>query len=331
MFTLLPVMRALSDDTRLRIVLLLRRIELSVGEIVQILNQSQPRVSRHLAILEEAGLIEKHKEGSWVFLRPSKILLKAPLHDLLTHIQNEDIAVTDKRKLEAIRIARAQNAENYFKAHANEWDRLRNLHVPEAQVEQTMLTLLSRQPLGRVLDIGTGTGRVIEMLAERADFICGYDKNAEMLRIARAKIAQLVPDRIARDRVELMMGDFNRLPFEKGSFDSVIFHQVLHYAHDPKRALDEAARVLAPGAQLLVVDFAAHQREELRYEHAHARLGFSDAYIADLFSDMGLDQLAVETLKGKELTVKLWLARAPKRAQDIISPTSSNIESAVAS
>jgi ubiquinone/menaquinone biosynthesis C-methylase UbiE len=319
---LLNIMRALADPTRLRIVFLVLRLELSVGELVQILAQSQPRVSRHVRILDEVGLLERRKEGSWVFMRPGPVLKDGRLDALLS---GPDLAQTrsfqrDLARLEEVREARAAMAADYFATHAEVWDSLRSLHIAECEVEDVVLALLGDHPVGIVLDVGTGTGRMIELFADAAERFVALDNSPEMLRLARAKVGRLDPS--IAGKIEIVQGDFNALPLADGQFDTVIFHQVLHYAQDPDRVIGEAARVLAPKGRLAIVDFAAHDREELRSQHAHARLGFDDSAIEQAFRANGLMPVRTKTLDGGALTVKIWLGRkidegavVPQRAE----------------
>lgn len=311
MTPLLNIMRALADPTRLRIALLIRQLELSVSEVVQILGQSQPRVSRHIRILDEAGIAERRREGAWVFLRPGPMLLDGTLEALFRLPGTDDAkpVLRDLAKLEEVRAARSEMAAAYFSAHAEQWDSLRSLHVAEAEVENTITALLKAQPLGRVLDIGTGTGRMMEIFAPHADRFVALDNSVEMLRLARAKLAGLPDAATVQAHTEIVLGDFNLLPFEDGSFDTILFHQVLHYAQTPDRAIAEAARVLAPTGRLLVVDFASHQLEELRSVHAHARLGFDDDMIARIFAANGLALASTQTLEGGKLAVKIWMGQ----------------------
>ncbi|MGE3692137.1 MAG: ArsR/SmtB family transcription factor [Novosphingobium sp.] len=309
-----PLLRALADQTRLRIMRLLGTMELAVGELAQVLGQSQPRVSRHIRILCEAGLAERRKEGSWVFLRSaisenSAPPLGAAAARLLLTAERDDAqfaarCAEDRRHLAAIREAREAMAQAYFARHAGEWDQLRVLHSPDGPVEAALEQALGNGGLGDLLDVGTGTGRMAELLAPRASRVTGFDKNPEMLRIARARLQGL-----PAESHELVQGDFSSLPFAESSFDTVLFHQVLHYAQDPGAALAEAARVSRPGARIAVVDFAAHDREELRSQHAHARLGFTDEQILALLTDAGLQPDDVLALPGTPLTVKIWTAR----------------------
>lgn len=312
--TLLDSLRALADPTRLRIMRLLASMELAVGELAQVLGQSQPRVSRHVKILCDAGLAERRREGGWVFLRTaigetSKGALAVALARTLAAAEEADAAFArqcaeDRQHLEAIRTARQSHAVDYFARHAAEWDSLRSLHIADGPVETAlaaMLDELAPATLGRLLDVGTGTGRMAEVFAARASHVTAFDRSPDMLRLARTRLQHLPADQVA-----LVQGDFAQLPFPAASFDTVLFHQVLHYALAPEAVLAEAARVTAPGGRIAIVDFAAHDREELRIEHAHARLGFSDAQIGELLADAGFALSAERALAGHELIVKLW-------------------------
>ena len=311
-----PLLRALADPTRLRIMRLLAHMELAVGELAQVLGQSQPRVSRHIRILCDAALAERRKEGSWVFLRSAIAEDRAPplgaaAARLLDVAERDDAAFAarcaeDRRHLAAIRAARQSHAEAYFARHADDWDTLRSLHSPDGPVEAALATALGGDgvTLGALLDVGTGTGRMAELFAPRASRVTAFDKSPEMLRLARTRLQHL-----PADAVELVQGDFTALPFADASFDTVLFHQVLHYAQQPEGVLAEAARVARTGGRVAIVDFAAHDREELRESHAHARLGFSDEQMLALLSDAGFAAEPAVALPGTPLTVKIWTGR----------------------
>ncbi len=306
---LAELFQALADPSRLRIVALLRSMELSVGELAQVLGQSQPRVSRHVKILSDSRLIDRHKEGSWVFLA----LTGGPRTDALVELidqwldaDSRALFEDDSKRLAAVRADRAEAAARYFAAHAEAWDTIRSLHVPESAVEKAIAAALSDRPLGTLLDIGTGTGRMIELLGPGAAQALGVDRSSEMLRVARVKL-----DKAGIADASLRQADMYALPLPESSADSIIIHQVLHYAQSPAAAIAEAARVLRPDGRLLVVDFAAHEREELRSTDAHLRLGFSDEAIAGWFVAAGLTLDHTEHLEGGELTVTLWRGCKP--------------------
>ncbi|NJS15113.1 MAG: metalloregulator ArsR/SmtB family transcription factor [Sphingopyxis sp.] len=307
MSSLLSLFHGLADPTRVRIVALLRTMELAIGELAVVLQQSQPRVSRHVRILADAGLVVRRREGGWVFLR---LRPSAPMDQLLALFdawsataEEEAVFAADRARLETVREERAAAAHRYFAEHAQEWDAIRARHVAEGEVESAMLHLMHNRRVGHLLDIGTGTGRMAEIFAATTRQITALDRSPEMLRIARAKLA----DRgIA---AELVQGDFTALPMAARSVDTVVMHQVLHFAHEPDRVIAEVARVLGPGGHLLIVDFAPHDQEDLRTQAAHARLGFSDAQMRGWFASTGLLLETSQALAGNPLTVKLWLAR----------------------
>ena len=311
---LVGMLRAAGDDTRLRLLLLLMLAELTVSELTEILGQSQPRVSRHLKLLCEAGLLERFKEGAWVFYRAAEGGEAAALARTLSALADDAgaaVLAEDRRRLAQVRAERAEEAAAYFKANAPRWERIRSLHVPEQEVESTIVRLLGPDKLDHLLDAGTGTGRMLELLAPHTKRGVGIDVSAEMLAIARERLAKA-----GASNCQVRRGDVYRLPFADGTlasgFDAVIFHQVLHYLDDPQSALREAIRVAKPGGRILIVDFAPHELEFLRQDHAHRRLGFSDREVQSWFraahlKPLGLELLAPSTSAGT-LTVMIWLA-----------------------
>lgn len=308
----LDIFRALADATRLRIMGLLTSMELSIGELAQVLGQSQPRVSRHVKILCDAGLAERRKEGSWVFVAlgaPARVRPFLTAMEAWRALEPDHWAVADAARLAAVRADRAAAANAWFETNAGQWDAIRSLHIAESEVEAAMTRVLGLEegqgaPIHQLIDIGTGTGRMLELFGGAAEHALGIDRSSEMLRLARAKLAER-----GLDHAELRQADLYALPLGDGAADLAILHHVLHFAQQPGAAILEAARVLAPGGRLLIADFAPHDREELRMQDAHARLGFSDDQIAGWFEAAGLAMARVETLEGGELTVKLWLGR----------------------
>jgi ArsR family transcriptional regulator len=312
------IFASLADPTRLRILMLLRAMELSVGELAQVLGQSQPRVSRHVRILIDAGLAERRKEGSWVFLSLGPRPRTEPLFQLLERWAELDgdnpWFAADAVRLAAVRADRAAAAERYFAGHAASWDELRSLHVAETQVEAAIARALEGEPIGRLVDIGTGTGRMIELFAPAATRATGIDRSPEMLRLARVKLAEA-----GLDAAELRQGDMYSLALPSGSAETVIIHQVLHYAQNPAAAVAEAARLLTAGGRLLIVDFAPHEREELRASDAHVRLGFADEAVLRLMEEAGLEARVVEHLEGGELTVTIWIGVRPEQRLKVVA------------
>jgi len=305
MTTPLDLFRALSDPTRLRIVTLLRAMELSVGELAQVLGQSQPRVSRHVKILCDAAICVRRREGSWVFLAPGDTELLAPLFVAIDHLLarsgGDPWAIADSARLAAVRADRAAYAAQYFATRAQDWDAIRSLHVSESAVEAKIASALATKRLGHLVDVGTGTGRMIALFGAQAEKAIGIDRSPEMLRLARAKLMDA-----GLESIDLRQGDINDLPLETGSADTVILHQVLHYLPAPESAIAELARITAAHGHVLIVDFASHDREELRDKDAHARLGFSDAQISGWFAASGLTCDLIDELPGDPLTVKIW-------------------------
>ncbi len=307
---LVAMLRAAGDPTRLRLLLLLRQAELTVSELIEIVGQSQPRVSRHLKLLGEAGLLERFKEGSWVFYRAADRGKGAELGAALAALADPSLSQADTARLAHVRQTRAAAAAAYFKANAPEWERIRALHAPEKDVEAAIVRSMTARPIQNLLDAGTGTGRMLELLAPYAHRAVGVDVSAEMLAIAR--------DRLLRGdfkNAQVRLADTYRLPFGADAFDAVLFHQVLHYLDDPGAAVAEAARVMAPGGRLLIADFAPHALEFLRDDYAHRRLGFSDREVEGWFAGAGLKPGESETIApasalAEKLTVKLWLATA---------------------
>jgi len=299
------IFRALSDPTRLRIVTLLRSMELSVGELAQVLGQSQPRVSRHVKILCDAGLATRRREGSWVFLVPGDPIRLTPILsaiDQLNLLSGDDHwSIADSARLAAVRTDRALFAERYFADHAEEWDAIRSLHISDSDVEQKLIGAFTNREVGRLVDVGTGTGRMIELFASRATHCAGIDRSPEMLRLARAKLTER-----GIGHVDLRQGDIHMLPMDDATADTVILHQVLHYLPAPDVAIAELARIATPLGSVVIVDFASHNVEELRDRDAHARLGFSDEQIASWFDAAGLDVDFSDDLPGNPLTVKIW-------------------------
>ncbi|MGP0058326.1 MAG: metalloregulator ArsR/SmtB family transcription factor [Beijerinckiaceae bacterium] len=311
---------AAGEATRLRLLALLDEAELTVSELVTILSQSQPRISRHLKLLVEAGLIERHREGAWVFFFLAQTGPTAGLgHDILARLAPQDPArVADRARLAEVRRARTEQAAHYFAAHAARWDELRALHVSEEAVETAIREMVGTAPLNALLDLGTGTGRMLELLAPLASRAVGVDQSPQMLSLARVRL-----EKAGLRNVSLRQGDIYALPVERDFYDLVIVHQVLHYLDDPARAIRESAHMLRPAGRLLIVDFAPHTQESLREHHAHRRLGFAGEEIATLMQDAGLDFLErrdlVPNIKGGgKLTVSLWLGRDPRLIADPI-------------
>lgn len=317
--TILAALEAAGEETRLRLLALLLEAELTVSELVAILGQSQPRISRHLKLLTEAGLVERHREGAWAFFTAAHRSAVADLaRGVVRHLDPADATLlADRARLAEVRAARQAQAERYFAAQAADWDRLRTLHVAEDRVEAALEAVTGPGPFHAVLDLGTGTGRVLELLAPKASRAVGIDGSPAMLGIARARL-----ESHGWRHVQLRQGDIYALPVERDGYDLVVIAQVLHYLDDPGRAIREAARVLRPGGRLVVVDFAPHGNEELRSAHAHRRLGFARAEIDDAMTEAGLAvepgrDVAPTGRDAGNLTVSLWVGRDRRILSDL--------------
>jgi len=301
-------MKAAGDETRIRLLSLLQRGERTVKELTEILGQSQPRISRHLKILAEAGLVSRTPEGSWVYYRVSDDDAGAVALGIVKGLDAKDARLRrDNERLASLQEQNRQAAERYFAKHASRWDAIRSLHVPERQVEAAMLQRAGEGPFRAMLDIGTGTGRMLELFAARSERALGVDLSPAMLAVARANL-----ERAAIKNARVRVGDVMNLPVVRDSFDLVIIHQVLHFLDEPGRAIEEAAAALSAGGRLLVVDFAPHQLEYLRESQAHLRLGFSHAQMKQWIAAAGLRFETAEDLAPEEessgLTVTIWTA-----------------------
>jgi ubiquinone/menaquinone biosynthesis C-methylase UbiE len=317
---LLSMLQAAADPTRLRLLFLLAEAELTVTELTTIMGQSQPRISRHLKLLCEAGLLERFKEGSWVFHRLADTGLSAVFARALMGLPLEDRSAfeADRARLANVRAARAAAAAEFFRASAPEWERIRSLHAPDKDVENAILRVLGTTSLESLLDAGTGTGRILELLAPHIRRGIGVDVSPEMLAIARDRL-----ERAGAQHCQVRLADLYRLPFHSATsatgFDGAVFHQVLHYLDEPQAAVAEAARVLKPGGRLVIADFAPHELEFLRSELAHRRLGFADREVEGWFAAANLEPVISEAIAPSashaqagdaKLTVKIWMARA---------------------
>ncbi|MFC3053151.1 ArsR/SmtB family transcription factor [Kordiimonas pumila] len=300
---LLLALRAIAETTRLRIVALLAKGELTVGEIVQILDQSQPRVSRHLKLMGEAHLLERVQEGTLVFYRLSEAGLSQELMNCVLSLVPADDAgfKADMVALDTIRAERVAWAQEYFRKNAESWDEIRSLYISESQVEEALLAMQGRKNINRMLDIGTGTGRMLDVFCPYVTHATGIDLSREMLAVARAN---MVEKGLANAQVR--QGDMYSLGVEDNSQDLIVFHQVLHFALDPLAAIKEASRALSSDGCILIADFAPHEEEFLRIEHAHRRLGFADEEIVGLAKSAGLQLREIKHLDGGKLQVTLW-------------------------
>jgi ubiquinone/menaquinone biosynthesis C-methylase UbiE len=312
--TLVSALKAAAEPTRLRILALLRTGPLTVKDLTRILGQSQPRLSRHLKLLVEAGLVERAPEGSWAYFH----LAQDGRNDgvaarILGALDPADTILTrDGQRLDAVKRDREAAAQGYFAKHAAEWDRIRTLHIDESDVEAALVAALGSSEIDLLVDLGTGTGRILELVADRCRRAIGFDLSPAMLTYARSKL-----ERTGLAHVQVRQGDICNVPLADGAAGVVVLHQILHFLVDPARALHEAARILAPDGKLLIVDFAPHDLEFLRDDHAHQRLGFADAQMCQWLDDCALQcqptvHLGPARLTGAgNLTVSIWHATRP--------------------
>lgn len=315
---LLAGLKAAGEATRLRLLALLAGGELNVKDLTRILGQSQPRISRHLKLLIEAGLIERFREGSWVYFRLSESGAQAGLSRMIVEAVDtgDPVLERDRARADLVKRERAEAAQAYFRAHAGEWDRIRSLHLAEDQVEAAMLEAMGEGPFGLLVDLGTGTGRILNLFAGLARRGIGYDLNRDMLAYARGKL-----ERSGHAHCQVRQGSLLSLSLEDNVADAVVLHQVLHFLDDPAPALVEAARILAPGGRLLIVDFSPHALEFLREDFAHRRLGIEPAQMVRWAEAAGLKiiehrELRPGAVNGPDkLTVSLWVAAGPQPAK----------------
>ena len=300
-------LKTLGHPERLRILALLSRGELTVSELVQILNLSQPRVTQYIKSLETAGIIERLKEGSWVFsrIRRGNEAISALVATTLATLPAHDpILTADLRRLEDVRAERSVAAEAFFANVANDTGTLGDEYIPKANIESMLRKMAGKGPFEYMVDLGTGTGRMLEVFADRVTRGSGIDNNVHMLKVARHKLAKN-----NYNHIRVRQGDLNSTPLESELADLVTLHQVLHYLDDPQSAIIEAARLLTRDGIILIADFETHDQDEFRSEYAHRRLGFDDNDIEDWLAGAGLSLSRVETIKTQSSrpNVKIWL------------------------
>ena len=321
---LVTCLRACGETTRIRLLALLALGELTVKDLTVILGQSQPRISRHLKLLCEAGIIKRYPEGAWVYYRLGESGPAALARRIVEQCHTGDpILTADHERLMSLRKAKAEEAEAFFATRAKNWDKERSLYAPEASVEAAMRSLVGGKPIHTLLDLGTGTGRLLELFSAQYDRGIGIDTSQSMLSVARANL-----DRAGIQKAQVRQGDIYALPLPPDTADLTVVHQVLHYLEEPGRAIQEAARTLRAGGRLLLVDFAPHNLEFLREKHAHRRLGFSQEQVGRWLADTDLDLLETMDLGPEDgasdkLTVTLWLAQDRRVVTDwpVADPT----------
>jgi ubiquinone/menaquinone biosynthesis C-methylase UbiE len=284
------VFKTLADPTRIRILFLLEREELAVQELMEVLGMAQSRVSRHLGILREAGLLQDRRDGTFVLYRftPPQSGHWREAWELVGRSLGED-ATTDRdlAALAGVIEARASRSHSFFDSVGPEWDALRKVWSDDLLRARALARLIP--PGLRVADIGTGTGVLALELARAGLRVVAVDHSARMLDAARAKLG--------RDpglEIDLRLGDASSLPLADGEVDAAFAHMVLQYLASPVDALREMARVVAPGGSVVVIDFVSHDREWMRQELGVLRLGFSAEEIASSFVSVGLQEPRIE-------------------------------------
>jgi SAM-dependent methyltransferase len=302
---LLQGLRAAAEPTRLRIIALCGHAELSVTELVMILGQTQPRVSRHLKLLVEGGLLQRNKEGNRAYYRLSTEAEGADLARMLNDLMpgEDEVHALDLSRLSSVKADRVRYAESFLDPYSQEIIELRGMWPPDEVIDKCILALLKDRSIQNLLDLGTGAGRILRTIAPFVEKGTGIDNSLEMLSIARARLDQ---DGIKNCQVRV--GDMYRLPFKKNSFDLITINSLLRYADEPKKVIAEAARVLEKKGALLIVDLAAHDLSALRDEYGHSWLGFSEAEMVEMLSEENLTVDRVKHIDGQKLSVCIWLA-----------------------
>ena len=303
MDALLSALRAAAEPTRLRLLALAARGAFCVTELTEILGQSQPRLSRHLKLLCESGLLAREREGANAWFALPTGAEGDLARELVGHLPADDaILEADRRQAARVLAERARAASERFRRQGADWDEMRALDLPAAAVEAALLSLVPLDASARLLDVGTGTGRVLELLAPRVAQGLGVDASKAMLALARARLS-----RAGLTHCAVRLADMYRLPLADASFDIAVLQMVLHYAEDPAGVLAEAARVLRPDGRLIVIDLARHGRDDIATRLAHRWPGFDDAAMADMLAEFGMDAGAPVAVPGP-LDIRIWPA-----------------------
>jgi len=300
---LVQVLKSIADESRIRLLILCAQGEFTVSELVQVLGQSQPRVSRHLRILCDAGILKRTRQGSWVFYRSVKGGPESEFVPLLKSFitESEPVLKLDRKRLEHLKKERSRVAAQFFQKTASEWDNIRTHYVEDIQVESALQQCVSDVKPNSLLDIGTGTGRILKVLGPYVQDAEGIDFSHEMLNLARINL-----DHPSLEHCRVRHGDMYRLPYQEHSFNFITIHHVLHFANQPLEVLKEAGRVLKNKGQIAIVDFYSHEREEFRTKYHHHRLGFSDDEIKNWLDQIGLSMQPPIRIDGDPMEVVIW-------------------------
>ena len=288
--SLQKIFKTLADSTRVRILALLEREELAVQELMDVLRMAQSRVSRHLGILREAGLLRDRREGTYVFYRftpPRDGAWRDAWELARRELAGDPAAERDAAALVRVVEARASRIRTFFDSVGPEWDALRKVFNDDALRARAIAHLAP--PDWTVCDVGTGTGILAREVAQLGLRVIAVDHSLRMLEAARERLAS---DAITS--VELRRGEAHALPLGDAEVDAALAHMVLHYVPQPAEALREMARVVKPGGVVVVVDFVRHEAEWMRDELGVLWLGFPADEIVGWLRDAGLTGVRVE-------------------------------------
>lgn len=296
----LDALRAIAEPTRLRLVRLCAQGELTVSELTRILGQSQPRVSRHLKLLQDAGLLTRFREQHWVFYRiPEATGTSQWVQDVLAAIPADDQITLDQQRLDEVRTARAKLSETYVETEVPDWLQLHAFHGDEQRFADAVTRVLSDAPVGHLLDIATGTGRMLRMVGALADSGVGIDLSKKMVMVARSALADA-----GLSHLTVRQEDMYQMRFPTNHFDTVTIDQVLYLASNPDALIAEAARVLKPSGRLLLVAFTAAHHAQSSAPKVSIRLDD----ITQWLTDAGLRIETHTTLPGSVLDISLLVA-----------------------
>ncbi|HBA88778.1 MAG TPA: ArsR family transcriptional regulator [Geobacter sp.] len=286
---MLDLLKALADPCRLRLVAVLLRAEFTVQELTQILAMGQSRISRHLKILTEAGVLSVKRQGTWSYYRVGdgndffRAIRPAVERELERLPERRDDLAAVALALEA----RRKRSLEFFDQHARSWDVLSRTLLPVPEYQERLLALVPS--VDTLLEIGVGTGALLPDLARRAHKVIGVDHSPAMLEEARRRVAD-----DGNGAAELRLGEMTHLPLADGGAGCVVANMVLHHAADPQAVLAEIARVLKPQGTLVLADLARHEREWAREQLADQWLGFEVEELQGWLKGAGLDGIQVD-------------------------------------
>lgn len=304
---MLDLLKALADPCRLRLVAVLLRAEFTVQELTQILDMGQSRISRHLKILSEAGVLSVKRQGTWSYYRVGEdsaffCAIRPAFERELEQLpqRREDLAAV-ALALEA----RRRRSLEFFDQHARTWDVLSRTLLPVPQYQERLLSLVPT--VDTLLEIGVGTGALLPDLSRRAAKVIGVDHSPAMLDEARRRL-----DHAGNSAAELRLGEMTHLPLADGGAGCVVANMVLHHAADPQAVLAEITRVLKPGGILVLADLARHEREWAREQLADQWLGFEEEELRGWLQGAGLGSIVIERVAAENGQEDVLLVTAVK-------------------